>query len=124
LAVAVRGIRGATTVEKNDREEILEATFELLKIIVQENDLVSEDIASIIFTVTNDLNEAFPAEAARDLLGWKYVPLLCMNEMNAPGKLGMCIRVLLHVNTERPQQEIRHVYLRKASQLRPDLSLL
>ena len=123
MAVAVRGIRGATTVEKNDRKEILEATFELLKIIVQENDLVSEDIASIIFTVTNDLYAAFPAEAARDMLGWKYVPLLCMNEMNAPGKLGMCIRVLLHVNTERPQKEIRHIYLRNASQLRPDLSL-
>lgn len=123
MSAAIRGIRGATTVEKNDREEILEATFELLKIIVQENDLVSEDIASIIFTVTNDLNAAIPAEAARDLLGWKYVPLLCMNEMNAPGKLGMCIRVLLHVNTERPQQEIRHIYLRKASQLRPDLPL-
>jgi len=124
LSAAVRGIRGATTVEKNDREEILEATLELLKIIVKENDLISEDIVSIIFTVTNDLDAAFPAEAARELLGWKCVPLLCMNEMNAPGKLGMCIRVLLHINTERPQQEIKHVYLRKASQLRPDLFLL
>ena len=123
MAAAVRGIRGATTVERNDREEILEATFELLKIIVQENDIISEDIASIIFTVTNDLDAAFPAEAARELLGWKYVPLLCMNEMDTPGKLGMCIRVLLHVNTERPQQEIQHVYLRKSSQLRPDLFL-
>jgi len=123
LAAAVRGIRGATTVERNAREEILQATFELLKMIVRENNLISEDIASIIFTVTNDLDAAFPAEAARDLLGWKYIPLLCMNEMNVPGKLDMCIRVLLHVNTELPQQEIRHVYLRKASQLRPDLSL-
>ncbi len=123
MAASVRGIRGATTVEKNDREEILEATSELLEIIVKKNDLLSEDIASIIFTVTNDLNAAFPAEAARELLGWNYVPLLCMNEMNAPGKLGMCIRALLHVNTERSQQQIQHVYLRKASQLRPDLSL-
>jgi len=123
LSATVRGIRGATTVEINAREEILQATFELLKVIAKENNIVSEDIASIIFTVTNDLDAAFPAEAARELMGWSYVPLLCMNEMNAPGKLRMCIRVLLHVNTELPQQEIRHVYLRKASQLRPDLSL-
>lgn len=88
---------------------------------MEENELDTEDIASAIFTVTPDLNAEFPATAARELLGWKYVPLLCATEINVPDRLGKCIRVLVHVNTERSQRELKHVYLRDAVQLRTDL---
>jgi len=117
----VRAIRGAITVERNGAEEILEATGELLKAIVRENNLATEDIVSAFFTVTADLNAEFPAAAARELLDWQYVPLLCAREIDVPGRLGRCIRVLVHVNTDRSQREIKHVYLREAVQLRTDL---
>ncbi|OAT86435.1 chorismate mutase [Desulfotomaculum copahuensis] len=117
----VRAIRGAITVERNRAEDILEATGELLRAIVKENDLCTEDIASAFFTVTADLNAEFPAAAARELLGWQYVPLLCAREIDVPGRLGRCIRVLVHVNTERSQREIKHIYLREATKLRTDL---
>lgn len=112
-----RGIRGATTVENNDRDEIWTATSELLHLIVERNDLRTEDIASAIFTTTDDLDAAFPARAAR-YMGWTEVPLMCMREISVPGSLGKCIRVLLHVNTERSAGEIRHVYLKEAVNLR------
>lgn len=115
-----RGIRGAITVERNDAEEIIAATRELLEIIIKENDLVPEDIASAFFTVSADLNAEFPASAAREM-GWKYVPLLCATEIDVPGRLGKCIRVLVHVNTRKSQRELKHVYLREAAQLRVDL---
>ncbi len=116
-----RGIRGATTVEHNDQEEILSATRELLELLVKLNDLHSEDIASAFFTVTEDLNAAFPALAARDL-GWTETALMCSREIPVPNSLGKCIRVLLHVNTERSASEIQHVYIRKAVTLRPTFS--
>ncbi|MBO0779759.1 MAG: chorismate mutase [Ktedonobacteraceae bacterium] len=112
-----RGIRGATTVEHNDRDEILAATSELLHTIVERNDLRTEDIASAIFSVTDDLNTAFPARAAR-YMGWIDVALMCTREIPVPGSLGSCIRVLLHVNTERSAAEMRHVYLKGAVNLR------
>jgi chorismate mutase len=115
-----RGIRGATTVERNDREEILAATTELLQLIVERNELQTEDIASAIFTVTDDLDAAFPAVAAR-AIGWTEVALMCMREIPVPGSLRKCIRVLLHVNTMRSAAQMRHVYLRGAVNLRPDL---
>ena len=121
MGKALRGIRGATTVLRNDAGEILEATRELLQAIIDENRLATEDIASAIFTVTPDLNAEFPATAAREMLGWQSVPLLCATEINVPGSLKKCIRVLLHVNTEHSQQGLRHVYLRRATQLRTDL---
>ena len=114
-----RGIRGATTIERNDREEIMAATTELLELLIQQNDLRTEDIASAIFTMTNDLDAEFPALAARLLLGWTEVALMCMREIPVPGSLRMCIRVLLHVNTERSASEIQHVYIRGAVNLRP-----
>lgn len=117
-----RGIRGATTVERNDREEILTATTELLQLLIQQNDLHAEDIASAIFTVTDDLNAEFPALAARDL-GWTEVALLCAREIPVPGSLEKCIRVLLQVNTTRSAAEIQHVYTRGAVTLRPAFSL-
>ncbi|MGE5561652.1 MAG: chorismate mutase [Chloroflexota bacterium] len=119
-AVAVRGIRGATTVEADDREAILDATRELLTAMVTENAVATGDIAAALFTVTEDITAAFPAAAARDL-GWDLVPLLDAREIPVPGALARCIRVLLLVNTERGQAEISHVYLKKASALREDL---
>jgi len=116
----VRGIRGAITVERNTAEEIVAATRELLEVIIRENDLDPENIASAFFTVTADLDAEFPASAAREM-GWKYVPLLCTTEINVPGRLDRCIRVLVHVNTEKTQRELRHIYLGKAVQLRVDL---
>ncbi len=116
----VRGIRGATTVERDDAEAILAATEELVREIVAANALRSEDVASALFTATPDLHAEFPAAAARRI-GWTLVPLLNFTEIGVPGRLPRCIRVLLHVNTERGQREMVHVYLRDAVSLRPDL---
>jgi chorismate mutase len=113
-----RGIRGATTVEQNDREEILTATRELLELLIEKNDLHKEDVASAIFSMTDDLDADFPALAARDL-GWTEVALICMREIPVPNSLRKCIRILLHVNTERSAGEIQHVYIRGAAKLRP-----
>ncbi len=116
-----RGIRGATTVESNTVAAILTATRELLVRIVEANDLAVEDIASALFTVTPDLTAAFPAQAAREL-GWRHVALLDAQEVPVPGSLPRCIRLLIHWNTDKPQAEIRHIYLGGAAMLRPDLS--
>jgi len=114
-----RGIRGATTVERNTAEDILEATRELFLTLVEANDLVPDDVASMIFTTTPDLNATFPAAAVREH-GWSGVPLLNSHEMNVPGSLDRVIRVLVLYNTEKPADAIRHVYLRRARQLRPE----
>jgi chorismate mutase len=116
-----RGIRGATTVESNTREAILACTRELLSEMVRLNGVVTDDVASAYFTTTPDLDAEFPAVAARDF-GWNHVALMCGHEMDVPGSLRMCLRVLLHVNTDRAQNKICHVYLRGASVLRPDLA--
>lgn len=114
-----RGIRGATTVERNTAEDILEATHELLAVLVEANEIDVEDVASVIFTTSPDLNATFPAVAARDF-GWDTVALICTHEMGVPGALERVIRVLVHLNTEKTAAEIRHVYLRRAVQLRPE----
>jgi len=113
-----RGIRGATTVEHNDREEILAATRELLELLIAKNDLKAEDIVSAIFSLTEDLDAEFPAVAARGL-GWTETALMCTREVPVPNSLQKCIRVLIHVNTTRSAQEIQHVYLKEAVNLRP-----
>ena len=118
-----RGVRGATTVDANEREEILEATRQLLALMLHRNGIEREDLASAVFTVTRDLDAEFPAYAARQL-GWGEVPLLCGYEVSVPGSLGLCIRVLLHWNTNKPQSEIHHVYARGAERLRPDICKL
>jgi chorismate mutase len=118
--MTVRGIRGATSVDVNDAEPIIAATRELLERIVAANGLATEDVASVIFTATSDLDAAYPARAAREM-GWVHVPLLCMQEMAVVGSLPRCIRVLVLWNTDRPAGQIRHVYLRRARALRPDL---
>ncbi|HED23694.1 MAG TPA: chorismate mutase [Firmicutes bacterium] len=116
-ASAVRGIRGATTVKKNEAELIYAATRELLEEIVRINRLSTVDIAAAFFSVTADLNSAFPARAAREM-GWIRVPLFCQQEIDVPGALGLCIRVLLLVNTTLKQEQVKHVYLREAVSLR------
>lgn len=118
-----RGIRGATTVDTNDREEILLATRQLLALMIRLNGIATEDVGSAIFTTTSDLNAEFPALAARQL-GWLDVPLICTHEISVPGSLPQCIRILIHWNTETPQSQIQHVYIRNAKRLRPDLSKL
>lgn len=117
--MAVRGIRGATTVTANERAAILAATRELLEEIVRRNGLAPSDIASVWFTLTADLDAEFPAVAAREI-GWGDVPLICGREVPVPGALERCLRVLVHWNTERTQAEIRHVFLHGARALRPE----
>ena len=116
-----RGVRGATTVEANTREEILTATRQLLALMIRQNGIEAEDVTSAIFSTTADLDAEFPALAARQL-GWLDVPLLCTHEINVPGSLQKCVRILAHWNTDKPQDEIRHVYIKDAVKLRPDLS--
>jgi chorismate mutase len=115
-----RGVRGATTVDDDSAAAILAATQELLAAIVQANDMAIEQIASALFTVSADLRAAFPAQAAREM-GWRHVALLDAQEIPVPGSLPRCIRALIHWNTDRPQNQIHHIYLRGAAALRPDL---
>src|SRR5258706_2210364 len=116
---AVRGVRGATTVRRNDGAAITDATLELLRVLRDRNAMRSEDIGYVWFTVTPDLDAAFPADAARAGLGWTDVPLICGREIPVPGALGMCVRVLIAWNTAKSQKEIRHAFLRGATSLRP-----
>ncbi len=120
--MSIRGIRGATTVVEDEPDLILQATRELLEAIIKENaGMTPEDVGSAIFTVTEDLAATFPAQAARQM-GWSMVPMMCAREIPVPGSLPRAIRVLVHWNTETPQSEIKHVYLRDAVKLRPDLA--
>ncbi len=119
--MTTRGIRGATAIESDTKGNVLAATKELLEAILGANsDLQIDDIASAIFTVTDDIVSVHPALAARQI-GWMQVPMLCAREIPVEGSLRLCIRVLIHWNTDRPQSEIKHVYLREAVKLRPDL---
>ena len=119
----IRGVRGATTVARNEASEIAERTKELLRLLVDANGMRPEDIASALFTATEDLDAQFPAVAARDLAEWKDVALLCAREIPVPGSLGHCIRVLVLWNTDLPQAQVRHVFLRGARRLRPELAV-
>lgn len=121
--IVCRGVRGATTVEKVDRESVLRATRELLALLIRVNGIEPEDVASVFFTTTTDITSVFPATAARQL-GWIEVPLMCGHEMGVEGALQKCIRVLIHWNTAMPQKEIQHIYLREARSLRPDHSVV
>lgn len=115
----LQGIRGATTVSQNDATEILAATDELLRALIEANELQPDDIVSALFTVTRDLDAAFPARAAEDF-GWNIVALLHATEIPVPGSLPRCIRLLVHAYTARTRAEIKHCYLRGATVLRPD----
>jgi len=116
----VRGIRGANKATANTREAIFEATRELITAILDANEIDPEEIASIFLTATKDLNADFPAYAVREL-GYSTIPLLCASEIDVPGGMQSLIRVLIHANTDKKQNEIRHVYLGGSDKLRPDL---
>jgi chorismate mutase len=119
--MAIRGIRGAAVAGEDSPQEVLRVTRELLEGILAANPtLQADDLASALFTVTDDLTSAYPARAAREM-GWTHVPLMCALEIPVPGSLPHCIRVLLHWNTDLPQNQIQHVYLGAAASLRPDL---
>ncbi len=116
----LRGIRGAVRVRSNEKKEILASTKKLLLRMVEENDVRTQDIASILLTATVDLDAEFPAYAFRDM-GWDKVPVLCAQEMEVPQSMTRVIRVLLHVNTSKSQNQIRHQYMGETKSLRPDL---
>jgi chorismate mutase len=119
-AVPVRAVRGATQVEQDDREQVLEATTELLESVLERNGLSHDDLISVVFTATPDLTSEFPAYAARQM-GITDVPLLCAAEIDVPGAMPRVLRLLAHVETALPRSELRHVYLRGAAGLRTDL---
>jgi chorismate mutase len=119
-AIMVRGLRGATTLEADTVEQVTERSQELMRQIMVRNDLCEDDIVSVLFTATGDVNSAFPATAIREI-GFGAVPLLCAAEIAVPGSMPLCIRVLLHVHTTKTKEEIHHVYLHGAQGLRDDL---
>lgn len=116
----VRAIRGATTLERDDRDHLIGRTQELIVRVFERNGLDEEDLVSIVFTATDDIASAFPAEAAREA-GITHTPLLCARELGIDGGIGRCIRVLVHAYTARSKADLRHVYLHRARQLRTDL---
>jgi chorismate mutase len=118
--MVVRAVRGATQVEHDARQEILDATTELLTTVLERNGLTQEDLISVVFTATPDLTAEFPAYAARQM-GIVDVPLLCAGEIAVPGAMPRVLRLLAHVETDRPRADVRHVYLRGAAALRTDL---
>jgi chorismate mutase len=119
--VAVRAVRGATQIDADDRDQILEATTELVSEVMARNGLTTDDVISVIFTVTPDLTAEFPALAARKL-GFHEVPLLCATEIGVPGALPRVIRLMAHIATDRPRSDVQHVYLRGATALRLDIA--
>lgn len=119
----IRGIRGATTVLSNTEEEILNKTEILLREMVQSNSVEPSDIASIIITVTDDIDAVFPAKAMRRLVGFTFVPVMCAKEIAVPNSLPLCIRIMMSVNTDASPHEIKHIYQEGATNLRPDLRL-
>jgi chorismate mutase len=117
----IRGLRGAITVKENKEEEIISATEKLLRQMIQENQIQPNDVASVFISVTDEVSAAFPAKALRLIEGWTYVPVMCMREIPVPQALKYCIRVMMHVNTDKTQEEMIHIYLEGAVNLRPDL---
>jgi chorismate mutase len=119
-----RGVRGAITVQENTEKEIMQATDRVLRKIIEDNELLPEQVASVFISVTDDIiTEVFPAKALRAIEGWNYVPVMCMKEITVQSALKKCIRVMMHINTDKSQQEIVHIYLEDAVSLRPDLSI-
>jgi len=118
-----RGVRGAITVKENNEQVIFQATDRLFKKIIHDNQIEPEQVASVFISVTDDITEAFPAKVLRSMEGWSYVPVMCMKEITVRSALDKCIRVMMHINTSKSQQEINHVYLEDAVTLRPDLAV-
>ena len=117
-----RGVRGATTVEENTEAAILDATVELLRSMIERNGIKEDDVASVLLTATPDITAAYPAKAAR-MIGWTRTALMGFVEADVDGGLPLCVRVLIHWNTDKSVEDIRHVFLHDAAQLRPDLHL-
>ncbi|MFD3446103.1 chorismate mutase [Microbacteriaceae bacterium 4G12] len=117
----IRAIRGAITVEVNEAEEILNATERLVREMASQNSIIPNSIVSILISATTDIYACFPAAALRRLEGWMHVPVMCMQEINVPGAIDKCIRVMMTVEAEMQQHEVAHIYLERAVQLRPDL---
>ncbi|MDX1657962.1 MAG: chorismate mutase [Nitriliruptorales bacterium] len=120
MSARVRAIRGATTLDRDERDHLIERTQELMAALFERNALAEDDLISIVFTATDDLSCAFPAEAAREA-GITHVPLLCARELEIDGGIPRCIRILVHAYTDRAPRELRHPYLHDARQLRTDL---
>ncbi|WP_181348236.1 chorismate mutase [Thalassobacillus sp. CUG 92003] len=118
----IRGIRGATTVDHNEAAEIIARSQALIEDIIHDNHVEAENVASVMFSATVDIDAAFPAKALRHVPGWTYVPVMCMQEIPVPDSLPLCIRVMVTVETELDQPEVRHIYHHNAKQLRPDLN--
>ncbi|WP_347860476.1 chorismate mutase [Salimicrobium sp. PL1-032A] len=118
----IRGIRGATTVRANQAPDIVDRAYELMESIVEENELKARDVAQVMFSATTDLDASFPAKAIRKLEGWKYVPVMCMQEIDVPSGLERCIRVMVTVNTSKEPEDMKHIYHYEAVRLRPDLT--
>lgn len=116
-----RGIRGATTALANDEKEILDVTKSLLEEMIEENRVQAHDVSHVFISVTKDLTATFPAKVLRTIEGWKYVPVMCMAEIDVPNSLERCIRIMMVTNTTTPQEEIHHIYHNEAVKLRPDL---
>lgn len=117
----IRGVRGATTVTVNESSAILEATEQLALAMIEANDIEPDAIASVIVSTTPDVTAVFPARAIRSIEGWTFVPVMCTHEMDVPGAIEKCIRIMMHVNTQKGQQDIQHIYQNEAIKLRPDL---
>lgn len=117
----IRGVRGAITVKADKPEVILAETRRLVLEMAKENRIEPEDVASVIVSTTTDISSAFPAKAVRTIDQWTYVPVMCTHEMDVPGSMPLCIRIMMHVNTAISQKEIKHIYLNEAVKLRPDL---
>ncbi|WP_110927616.1 chorismate mutase [Bacillus massiliglaciei] len=117
----IRGIRGATTVTADTEAEIIQAAEALMQDLIESNGIEADMVASVFFSTTEDIQAAFPAKALRNIDGWTYVPVMCMKEIPVAGALKSCIRVMVHVNTEKSQQDIQHIYHGNAVRLRPDL---
>ncbi|PWV54650.1 MULTISPECIES: chorismate mutase [Nocardiopsis] len=119
--MAVRAIRGAVQVDADEREQVLEATTELVSEVMRRNGLTTDDVISVLFTATTDLTSEFPALAARGV-GFTDVPLMCASEIDVPGALPRVVRLMAHVETDLPRSEVQHVYLRGAQALRLDIA--
>ena len=118
----LRGVRGATTVDKNEIDDIRNSVIEMVNEILVQNNIETDTIACAEFTMTKDLNCAYPAKFAREISGFEKVPLMCYQELDIDNSLQKCIRVLILFNTDKTQDEIKHIYLRNAKALRPDLT--
>lgn len=117
----IRGVRGATTVMENTEQAMITNTKELIEEMIRVNDVEAKDVSHVFVSATSDLTAAFPAKSLRQIPGWVYVPVMCMQEMDVPGSLSRCIRVMMVTETALEQQEVEHIFHYEAKQLRPDL---